>query len=134
MMLAPIITQVNLAPNDSFLPSLPYGICTLVGVSSAVGALVGVGSLGCQGKIQIVGTTVGVSGAAPVGSSYVEPGVAVGSKIDRMAVGASVRIGAGAVGLMSDISSVGVAVAGNSICGCSGGMGVGSGDVSGAVS
>lgn len=131
-MLAPIISQVNLAPNAfAFTVSPYYGIGKLVGVSSMAGAFVGAASLGCQGKIQTVGIAVGVSGVAPVGSSWAEPGVAVGSKIDRMGVGAIVGIVAGAVGLMSSTSRVGVAVVGDSIGGCSGGMGVGSGGVSG---
>lgn len=104
------------------------------GVSSTVGAFVVAASPGGQGKIQIVGIAVGVTGVAPVGSSGAAPGVAVGSKIDRMGVGASVGIVAGAVGLTISTSRVGVAVVGDSSGGCSGGMGVGSGGVSGPVS
>lgn len=83
----------------------------------------------------MVGMAVGVSVAAPVGSSTAEIGVVVGSKIDRIGVGESVGVAGRAVGLRSRMSAVGVAVATavDSGC-CSVGTGVGSGGVVGGVS
>lgn len=120
--------QVNPVDKDCYT----FYTSGAVGAGLTVGTLGGSASLVCQGCRQMVGMAVGASVAAPVGSSMVEIGVGVGSKIDRMGVGESASVAGGTVGLRR-MSAVGVAVATAVDSGGSVGAGVGSGGVAGTV-